>query len=106
MYKASSEDAQQKAEELSKATEELQRLLRDASVRYGELETETKAQIDQLNEQLQKSNEANEQLRKELEQANVLLDTSKSRLLSEESIEAMSPSAAAASRFVLKIIVT
>ena len=98
LYKASSEDAQCKADEFAKATEELQRLLRDASARYGELETDSKAQIDELNEQLKKTNEANAELRKELERANVLLETSKSRLFTEEALEAMSPSAAAASR--------
>lgn len=98
LYKASSEDAQAKAEELTKATEELQRLLRDASARFGKLETDSKCQIDKLNEQLEKSSETNSELKKELERANSLLDVNKSRLLTEESIEAMSPSAAAASR--------
>ena len=98
LYKASSEDAQSKADELTKATEELQRLLRDASARFGKLETESKAEIDQLNEILQKSSETNSELKKELERANTLLEVSKSRILTEESIEAMSPSAAAASR--------
>lgn len=98
LYRASSEDAQCKADELSKAAEELQRLLRDASARYGELETESKAKIDELTEQLKKSDEAIAELKKELDRANVLLDTSKSRLLTEETLEAMSPSAAAASR--------
>ena len=98
MYKASSEDAQCKADELSKAVEELQRLLRDASVRYGELETDTKSEVDALKEQLRKRDEAIEAMKSELDRANGLLDTSRSRLLNEESIEAMSPSAAAASR--------
>ena len=98
LYKASSEDAQAKADELTKTTEELQRLLRDASVRFGNLETDSKAQIDQLNDQLQKSSETNSELKKELERANALLDPNKSRLMTEENIEAMSPSAAAASR--------
>ena len=98
LYKAASEDAQAKSEELTKATEELQRLLRDASERFGELETESKAQNDHLKEQLEKSTEAITEMKKELERANILLDSNKSRLLTEESIEAMSPSAAAASR--------
>lgn len=96
LYKASSEDAQAKA--LTKATEELQRLLRDASSRYGELETESNAKIESLKQQMAQVNLANEELRKELERANTLMDTSKSRLLSEDAVEAMSPSAAAASR--------
>lgn len=98
LYKASSEDAQSKAEELTQATEELQRLLRDASTRFGKLETESKAEIEKLNDQLQKSAETNSELKKELERANNLLDANKSRLITEESIEAMSPSAAAASK--------
>lgn len=98
LYKASSEDAQAKADELTNATEELQRLLRDASARFGKLETESKAKIDQLEEQLRKSSETNNELKKELERANTLLDVNKTRLVTEESIEAMSPSAAAASR--------
>ncbi|XP_057373674.1 nucleoprotein TPR-like [Daphnia carinata] len=100
LYKASSEDAQAKADELTKATEELQRLLRDASVRFGKLETDSKAQIDQLKDQLEKSSESNMELKKELERANNLLDPSKSRLMTAENIEAMSPSAAAASRLL------
>ena len=99
LYKASSEDSQAKAEELTKATEELQRLLRDASVRFGELESESKARIDQLKEQLQHSTSNVEELKKELERANGLLAVSKSRVLMEENIEVMSPSAAAASRY-------
>lgn len=98
LYKASSEDAQAKADELTNATEELQRLLRDASARFGKLETESKAKIDQMEEQLRKSSETNNELKKELERANTLLDVNKTRLVTEESIEAMSPSAAAASR--------
>lgn len=98
LYKASSEDAQAKADELTKTTEELQRLLRDASARFGNLETESKAQIDHLKDQLEKSSESNIELKKELECANNLLDPSKSRLMTAENIEAMSPSAAAASR--------
>jgi len=39
LYKTSSEDAQSKAEELTKVAEELQRLLHNASDRYGQLET-------------------------------------------------------------------
>ncbi|KAI9556759.1 Nucleoprotein TPR [Daphnia sinensis] len=100
LYKASSEDAQAKADELTKTTEELQRLLRDASARFGNLETESKAQIDQLKDQLEKSSESNMELKKELERANNLLDPSKSRLMTAENIEAMSPSAAAASRLL------
>ncbi|XP_032788122.2 nucleoprotein TPR isoform X2 [Daphnia magna] len=100
LYKASSEDAQAKADELTKTTEELQRLLRDASARFGNLETESKAQIDHLKDQLEKSSESNIELKKELECANNLLDPSKSRLMTAENIEAMSPSAAAASRLL------
>ena len=99
LYKASSEDAQMKAEELTKVTEELQRLLHDASGRYGELETESKSQTEELKEQLQKSSDAIEAMKKELVHANNLLDASKSRIVMEENIEAMSPSAAAASRY-------
>ena len=100
LYKSSSEDAQAKADELTKATEELQRLLRDASARYGELETESKATIDRYKEQFGSLEKASDELRKKLERANGLLDTSRFRLLAEETIEAMSPSAAAASRYV------
>ena len=84
LHKSASEDVQAKSEELTKATEELQRLLRDASERFRELETQSKAQ--------------NDYLMKELERANTLLDSNRSRLLREESNQIMSPSAAAASR--------
>ena len=100
LYKAFNENAQAKAEEFTKATKELQRLLKDASGRYGELETESNAEIERLKQQLAQNNQVTDELRKELERANTLLDTSKSRLLAEDAVEAMSPSAAAASRLL------
>jgi len=81
--------------------EELQRLLHDASGRYGELETNSKSQIDELKEQLEKSSSNIDEMKKELERANNLLDVSKSRIVLEENLEAMSPSAAAASRYLI-----
>lgn len=104
LYKSASEDAQMKAEELTKGVEELQRLLRDASQRYGDLETESKHEIGQLKEQLQQKDVIIGDMKKELERANSLLDSSKSRIMTDDGIEAMSPSAAAASRSVAGFI--
>ena len=98
LYKESSDDFEAKSLELSKAVEELQRLLSDASARFGDLESETKAEIDYLKDQLATSSKKIAEQKKELELANNLLDTNKSRVLTEDAIEAMSPSAAAASR--------
>ncbi len=100
LYKSSSKNAQAKADELTKATQELiRRLLRDASARYGELVMEYKVTIDRYKE-LACLEKANGELFKELKGANVLLDKSRSLLLAGETIEGMSPSAAVASRYV------
>ena len=100
LYKSAGEDAQVKADELTKATEELQRLLREASARFGELETSAQNETSQLKQKIDEQFAALEEMKKELERANTLIDSSKSRLLTEEGIETMAPSAAAASRLL------
>ena len=52
LHKESRDNFEAKSVELSKAVEELQRLLGDASVRFGDLESESKAEIDHLKGQL------------------------------------------------------
>ena len=101
LYKESSDDFEAKSRELSKAVEELQRLLGDASVRFGDLESETKAEIDHLKDQLATSTKKIADQKKELELANGLIDANRSRVLTDDAIESMSPSAAAASRFAI-----
>ena len=99
LYKQSSDDFEAKSRELSKAVEELQRLLGDASVRFGDLESETKAEIDHLKDHLATSKKKIAYLKKELELANGLIDANRSRVLTDDAIESMSPSAAAAYRY-------
>ena len=102
LYRASSEDAQCKADELTQATEELQRLLRDASARYGQLETSSRAEADEHQERAERDRRAIEALRTELERANELLEATKARAVTDDCVEALAPSAAAASRYHLK----
>ena len=99
LYKASSEEAQAQVEELKRSREELHSLLRDASVRYSQLESNSRAEIYQLKQEIEEKVASMDETRKELDRANSLLEAAKSRVLSEECIEAMSPSAAAASRY-------
>jgi hypothetical protein len=77
----------------------MQRLLRDAAVRYEELEMRSRTEIDQLKEEAERNVICIDEMKKELDRANTLLEAAKSRVLSEECIEAMSPSVAAASRY-------
>ena len=102
LYQESSDDFEAKSIELSKAVEEMKRLLDEASVRFVDLEFETKAEIDHLKDQLATSTKKIADQKKEIELANGLLDVYRSPIdVTGGAIEAMSPSAAAASRYAI-----
>ena len=94
-----SDDAAAKSEELSIAVKELQKLLQEASDKYGELEAEMKEKQESHEQQMEKKTECISLLKKELETANELLKTAKQETFNA-TIESMSPSAAAASRLL------
>ncbi|XP_069823533.1 nucleoprotein TPR isoform X2 [Dendropsophus ebraccatus] len=102
LYKSASEDSETKSVELTRAVEELHKLLKEAGDnnaslqdQLGELEA-AKAQAEkELGERISK-------LERELENANDLLSSTKRKgvLLSEEELTAMSPTAAAVAKVV------
>uniref|UniRef100_A0A8C5Q972 Nucleoprotein TPR n=1 Tax=Leptobrachium leishanense TaxID=445787 RepID=A0A8C5Q972_9ANUR len=102
LYKNAAEDSEAKSTELTRAMEELQKLLKEA----GEA---NKSMQDQLTEtEIAKSQTENElrdkiaSLDRELENANDLLSATKRKgaLLSEEELHLMSPTAAAVAKVV------
>ena len=81
LHKESRDNFEAKSVELSKAVEELQRMLGDASVRFGDLESESKAEIDHLKGQLATSSKKIADQKKELDLANGLIDATSVPLL-------------------------
>ncbi|KAL6108232.1 tpr [Pungitius sinensis] len=105
LYKGASADSEAKSEELSRAVEELHKLLKDAGEankafeeKLQEMNGATDKRVAELKERIQR-------LEKELENANELLSSSKLRgpigtksLIAEEQMTTMSPTAAAVSK--------
>lgn len=75
-----SEDAACKTDELTNAVKELQSLLKDATEQYGVLETQLKEKEVALEVTTEKKNLCIQELKKELEHANKLLETTKQRM--------------------------
>jgi len=100
LYKSHSDEYNNKTEELSNAVTELQSLLSDSSDKYGRLEEKLLIEEAKNKDEVAVKVEANDALRKELEEANKLIKTFKTKGLTEEGIECLSPSAAAASRML------
>ncbi|XP_077133726.1 nucleoprotein TPR isoform X3 [Ranitomeya variabilis] len=102
LYKSAADDSEGKSVELTRAVEELQKLLKEAGDnnasiqdQLGEMEA-GKCQVEKdLGERISK-------LERELENANDLLSSTKRKgvLLSEEELTAMSPTAAAVAKVV------
>ncbi|KAG8237972.1 hypothetical protein J437_LFUL014673, partial [Ladona fulva] len=99
LYKNSAENAESKSEELISAVKELKSLLSESSQKYGELEERTTKEREVMEAKIQESKTAIELLKKELAEANELLKAAK-REITEEQLEMLSPSAAAASRLI------
>ncbi|XP_036378661.1 translocated promoter region b, nuclear basket protein isoform X2 [Megalops cyprinoides] len=103
LYKGAAADSESKSEELSRAVEELHKLLKEA----GEANKATEARLlemkeskDQVEAELKDKISS---LEKELENANVLLSDTKRRgidVLSEDQLTTMSPTAAAVAKIV------
>uniref|UniRef100_A0A8C1EHY9 Nucleoprotein TPR n=1 Tax=Cyprinus carpio carpio TaxID=630221 RepID=A0A8C1EHY9_CYPCA len=104
LYKGAAADAEAKSEELSRAVDELHKLLKDAGeahkaleVKMAELESCKDKEIAELKEKISSQE-------KELDNANELLSDSKHRgtasILSEEQVTTMSPTAAAVAKII------
>ncbi|VVC86731.1 unnamed protein product, partial [Leptidea sinapis] len=99
LFKSMHDDAEAKTTELTEGILELQKLLNEATEKYGDLETKFKqAEIDQ-EELIEKKNEIISSLKTELEHANDLLKASHAQNL-EAAVSELAPSAAAASRLI------
>ncbi|XP_067679171.1 nucleoprotein TPR-like isoform X3 [Haliotis asinina] len=103
LYKSSSEEGDMKVTELTRAVEELQKLLKEASDAHSKLEGEQNHIADGFRDQLKAKDVKIGKLEQELKNANELLVAVKAKgaaKLSDEAIEALSPSAAATSKIL------
>ncbi|XP_048255424.1 nucleoprotein TPR-like isoform X4 [Haliotis rufescens] len=103
LYKTSSEEGDTKVTELTRAVEELQKLLKEASDAHSKLEGEQNQIEDGFRDQLKAKDVKTGKLEQELKNANELLVAVKAKgaaKLSDEAIEALSPSAAATSKIL------
>ncbi|KAE8611408.1 hypothetical protein XENTR_v10012438 [Xenopus tropicalis] len=102
LYKSASEDSEAKSTELTRAVEELHKLLKEAGESNKSIQ-EQLSQMDAAKIQVEKDmGEKISNLERELENANDLLCSTKRKgvLLSEEELTAMSPTAAAVAKVV------
>ncbi|XP_039755492.1 nucleoprotein TPR isoform X2 [Pararge aegeria] len=99
LFKTMHDDAESKTTELTDGISELQKLLNDATEKYGDLETKYKqAELD--NEELmEKKNEIISSLKNELEHANDLLKAATAQNL-DMALSDLAPSAATASKLM------
>lgn len=99
LFKAMHDDAEGKTMELTDGITELQKLLNEATEKYGELETKYKqAEIDH-EESMEKKNEVISSLKIELEHANDLLKAANAHNL-DMALSDLAPSAATASKLL------
>lgn len=99
LFKAMHDDAEAKTMELTDGITELQKLLNEATEKYGELETKYKqAEIDH-EESIEKKNEVISSLKSELEHANDLLKAANAHNL-DMALSDLAPSAATASKLL------
>ncbi|XP_054265547.1 nucleoprotein TPR-like isoform X3 [Macrosteles quadrilineatus] len=99
LHKGISEELTAKNQELTDAVLELQRELREATEQYGELEAKLKERDVALEVTTEKKNLCIQELKKELEHANQLMEAVKQQSL-EKAVESLSPAAAATSRLL------
>ncbi|XP_022089783.1 nucleoprotein TPR-like isoform X2 [Acanthaster planci] len=104
LFEKSAAEAQDKVRELITAVEELQKLLGQASTSQEELKTRMQEMAGEHTAQATELNEKIAQLEKELEDANDLLDAARRKgvvmKMSDEELNSLSPTAAAASSFL------
>lgn len=99
LFKTMHDDAEAKTMEMAEGIGELQKLLNEATEKYGELETKYKqAEIDH-EEVLDKKNEVIASLKNELEHANDLLKATNAQNL-DIALSDLAPSAATASKLL------
>ncbi|XP_071342326.1 translocated promoter region b, nuclear basket protein isoform X2 [Trachinotus anak] len=105
LYKGAAADSEAKSEELSRAVEELHKLLKDAGEANGGLEEKLQEMNGATDKTVAELKERIQGLEKELDNANELLSSSKLRgpigttsVLTEEQMTTMSPTAAAVSK--------
>ncbi|XP_077290452.1 nucleoprotein TPR-like [Arctopsyche grandis] len=99
MYKNIQEDSNAKNEELTRAITELRQLLTESSDKYEELELNFKRSNLEHKEMIDIKNDSIASLKRELENANELLQLTDNESFSA-AMEDLSPSAAIASRFI------
>lgn len=99
LFKTMHDDAEAKTMELTEGISELQKLLNEATEKYGELETKYKqAELDH-EEMLEKKNELIVSLKNELDNANDLLKAANAQNL-DMALSDLAPSAATASKLL------
>ncbi|XP_050351441.1 nucleoprotein TPR-like isoform X4 [Nymphalis io] len=99
LFKTMNDDAEAKTSELTEGIAELQKLLNEATEKYGELETKYKQSEMDHEEILEKKNEIIASLKHELENANDLLKAASAQKL-ETALSDIAPSAAIASKLL------
>lgn len=99
LFKSMLDDAEAKTMELTEGIAELQKLLNEATERYGDLETKYKQAEMDHEEILEKKNEVIASLKSELENANDLLKAANAQNL-DMALSDLAPSAATASKLL------
>ncbi|KAK2186358.1 hypothetical protein NP493_203g01012 [Ridgeia piscesae] len=103
LYKEGASENEAKVSELTTAVIELQKHLKQASEAYTEIAAQRDKELEEASKVEQEKDEQITKLERELKDANDLLEAARKKgvvPLSEEGIEALSPSAAAASRLL------
>ncbi|CAH2039614.1 unnamed protein product, partial [Iphiclides podalirius] len=99
LFKTMHDDAEAKTTELTEGITELQKLLNEATEKYGELETKYKQSELDHEELLEKKNEIITSLKSELEHANDMLKAAAAQNL-DMALSDLAPSAATASKLL------
>lgn len=99
LFKSMLDDAEAKTLELTEGISELQKLLNEATEKYGELETKFKQAESDHEEMMEKKNEEIENLKTELRNVNQALQTSDAHNL-DVALSDLAPSAATASKLL------
>ena len=76
---AQANDSEEKSKELQRAVEKLQSLVQEAADRFGNLEQKYETEKEEHKEELKRRNDAIRGLKKELDDANVLIATFKQK---------------------------
>ncbi|XP_048761418.2 nucleoprotein TPR-like isoform X2 [Ostrea edulis] len=100
LYKGQATDLEEKCKELMTAVKELRILLKDASTSYTELQNQHQTDLEQLKVEVADRDNQIQNLSKELENANELIDEIKKKAATSEHVETLFPNAAATSRLV------